>query len=124
MENVRVKKSELVEILTKNRAEHEKIYLEAVTGYKIALVKLLKQKLSAAKRGEKVSMPIFLHEPENHLKDYDNALSMLRMSVDDVIELSQYNYRCYCLDDWGWKQSFYVGNSAYSVSAAKMSEEF
>ena len=43
---------------------------------------------------------------------------MLKMSVDDHTLLSERDFQCDVLDDWGWKQKFLASNSAYSRRAA------
>lgn len=49
-------------------------------------------------------------------KDYDMAIGMLRMSVDEYITLEEEDYKCYVLDQWRWKQQFSTSNRGYSKS--------
>ena len=38
---------------------------------------------------------------------------MIEMSVDENIEISEHDFACYILDDWGWKQNFMQTNAFY-----------
>ena len=120
MENVKVKKQEVLETIKKNREQHRKIFLEAVDGYKAKCVELLEMKLKAIKNGWVGAVSVSLPVPEDHTKDYDRAIKMLEMSVDDVIEMDEDSFTQFVMDDWHWKRNFLVSNSAYSGTATAM----
>lgn len=117
MENIRVKKSELLDILRKNRAEHRQIFEEAVEGYRHEVIKQLSQRLDDARNGKKIDISIRLNQPQDQTKDYDRVIGMLEMTVDDIIELDELSYQQYVMDDWNWSHNFLHTNSAYSVTA-------
>ena len=124
MEKVTVKKDELIQLVTKNRDGHKAIFDEAVEGYKTAAEKILDQHLKAIKKGSLVSVYINLPRPVNHTKDYDRVITMLKMSVDPEVTISQQDFAMYAMDDWSWKQEFLRTNSEYSSSAmAAFTEE-
>ena len=54
-----------------------------------------------------------LDAPINQIKEYDRAIKMLEMSVDNDITLSEQEFAEYVLDDWHWKNQFTLTNSAY-----------
>ncbi len=56
---------------------------------------------------------IFVTEPTSNEKDYERALSMLDMSVDDEIILDQNEYNQYVLNEWVWSNSFNHSKAAY-----------
>ena len=120
MENVKVNKSEALDILRLNRSTHRTIFLEAVEGYKAQALKLLEDCLSSFRAGKFQPLDIRLPLPQDQTKDYDRAIRMLEMSVDDVIELDEHSFTCYIMDDWNWKRQFLAGNSSYSVTATSM----
>jgi len=118
MENIKVKKEELLTILKKNRENHRVIFLEALDGFRKKAIVEFEKQLEAAKAGKKFDVYINLTLPHDQTKDYDRAIGMLSMSVEDVIELSEHEYQQYVMDDWSWKMNFLTGNSTYSGTAA------
>lgn len=117
MRDVRVPKDELVAILTKNREAHREIFLEAVEGYRKRVVEILEDHLARVKAGKLERVSISLPEPADHTRDYDRALGMLEMSVDEEVLIDEQRYSELVMDDWGWKNQFLTTNSAYSASA-------
>lgn len=118
MDAVRVSKKTLLETLKKNRAEHRKIFLEALEGYRKEAIKQLEQQLERAKKGKKFDIYISLEQPQDQTKDYDRAIGMLELSLDTEVTLAESDYRNYVLDEWGWKGQFLSSNRAYSATAA------
>jgi len=124
------RKEEVIDTLKKNRAEHQKIYDEAIEGYRRALSdalwdmdSLIKAKLKELDE-ERVPKPSLkkyplsnLREPGNSLKEYDTVLEMLNLTPDETIVLDQDQYNCYMKDNWYWMEDFLTQNSAYSASA-------
>lgn len=119
MEPVRVKKTDLVTRLEKNKKEHVKIFDEAVEGYRKKVTQILEDHLKRVKSGSLVRVMISLPEPSDHTKDYERALEMMAMSLDDEIEIDETTFSELVMDDWSWKREFLTTNSAYSAMAAK-----
>jgi hypothetical protein len=117
MENVRVKKLEALETIKKNRAAHKAIFNEAVAGYKDQTLKLLNNHIEQIKSGKVMRVTVSLPQPEEHTKDYDRAIKMLEMSVDDEILIDEQSFQSYIMDDWHWKRQFLASNSHYSDTA-------
>jgi hypothetical protein len=124
------KKEEVIEILRENRAEHQKIYDEAIEGYRKKLVEALDKaiKMIEEKRDEleekRLPKPHLkdwplngLNVPGNSLNEYDTVLEMLQLTPDETIVLDQDQYNCYMKDNWHWMKDFLMSNSAYSSSA-------
>lgn len=117
MENVRVNKSEILDVLKKNRETHRKIFLEALTGYRETAIKLLEEKLALARSGKRIELSFRLTQPMDQTSDYDRAIRMLEMSINQDIELSEHDFENYVMDNWDWKRQFLSSNSAYSSTA-------
>jgi len=115
MQQVKVEKYELIERLEDNRAHHREIFERAVEGYKRAAIDQLHDWLNGVEKGQLPIMISQLPVPEEHTDDYDTALEMLKMSVDQEVVISQSDFRCYVLDKWEWKRRFVGTNSAYTV---------
>ena len=120
MNSIKVKKSELLDVLKKNRGNHRIIFLEASEGYRAAAIEELDKMLADAKAGRKIRRSLTLVEPQDQTRDYDRAIRMLEMSTDDVIELEEHDFAQYVLDDWSWKRQFLLSNSTYSPTATSM----
>jgi hypothetical protein len=113
MEVVKIKKSVLLNALKKNRQAHRAIFEEAQEGYRAEAIKLLDKALQDAKYGRKITTFVKLNAPIDQTKDYDRAIKMIEMSVDENIEISEFDFACYILDDWSWKQNVMTTNAFY-----------
>lgn len=120
METVKVKKSELLAKLRHNRSEHREIFEEASEAFRQEVIRVLDERLADAKSGKRIRLRIDLTQPMDQTNEYDQAIAMCEMSVDDVIELSYENFRNYVLDRWHWRDQFIAANATYSAKAAAM----
>ena len=99
MEKIKVNKTELLSILESNRSKHRQIFEEACDGYQKAVIKELEAQLKRAKEGIRRSMFINIPAPVDQTKEYDRAVAMLKMSVEQEVFLSEQDFRSYVLDD-------------------------
>jgi hypothetical protein len=120
MENMKYPKSKLLEILKENRGKHRQIFEEACEGFKKRAVELLEEKLTLARKGDRVIMQFSLQQPVDQTKEYDRAIKMLELCIPAEIELDESDFANYVMDDWAWKQQFLTSNSSYSGTAAAM----
>jgi hypothetical protein len=118
MENVTASKAEVLKALRANRDAHRGIFEEAVAGYRDEVTRQLEDFLDRIKSGQRMRIYLDLPEPLDHTKDYDRAIKMIELSVNDTIELSEMDVKQYVMDDWVWKQQFLASNSSYSATAA------
>ena len=113
MELVKVAKKELLSILNTNRKAHRAIFEEAQRGYRKDAIEALDNALQDAKGGRRINMVIRLDAPIDQTADYDMAIRMVEMSVDENIEISETDFRNYVLDNWHWKANFASTNTYY-----------
>lgn len=123
MRDVRVNKADLLKIVQSNRNNHRKIFQEAQEGFKKEVIKQLEMRLTDAKNGKRINGSFHLEAPIDQTREYDRVISMLNMSVDDIVELDEESYAQYVLDQWAWRHSFLMSNSAYSGTAAAQLEQ-
>jgi hypothetical protein len=57
--------------------------------------------LADARDGKPIRRSVTLTEPSNHTQDYDRALQMLEMSVDDMVILDTEEFEHFVLDTSG-----------------------
>ena len=114
MDKIKVKKSELLDVLRSNRARHREIFLDAQEEYRKAAIAELDNMLTEARAGKKIRRSVTLVEPIDQTRDYDQAIRMLEMDTQDIIELTSELFRCYVMDEWRWMNQFLAVNSTYS----------
>lgn len=113
MNNVKVKKADLLEIVRRNQQRRATIYGKAFEGYRKAMLERLQQQIVDLERGHKIRKRPELTEPYDPTFQYDRAIKMLEMSVDDVIELTSQHFGQLVLDKWDWTERFVSSNSTY-----------
>ena len=106
MESVKVKRSDLLDRVRKNRATHRGIFEQAQSAYRAKAIELLDGMLKDARHGGKFARAVMIPEPEDHTEDYDRVIAMLEMSVDDEVEIGAHQFDQYVMDRWEWARSF------------------
>jgi hypothetical protein len=117
MNTVKVKKEELLSKLQANRNSHRALFLKAQEGYRALVVEALDKALKDAREGREIRTYIRMEAPQDHTSEYDNVIEMLRMSVDDTVELEARDFQCYVMDKWQWAAAALIANSTYAAAA-------
>ena len=115
---IAVDKKELLEKLEENCAKHAAIFKEAAIGHRECVIKVLSARLEDIRCGKRISLYFGVTEPQDHTKDYDVAIAMVKMAVGDTVDLDRAQFQCYILDEWDWKRSFLHSNAHYSKTAS------
>jgi uncharacterized beta-barrel protein YwiB (DUF1934 family) len=118
MRTVKIDRSELLEIVQKNKQKHVTEYAEAVTDYKKAVLKIAQDNLKLARSGDLDRIAQIrnnLAKPTSFEDSYTMAIRMLELSVDEVIELTQEEFSQLVLDEWHWKNLFITSNALYKT---------
>lgn len=113
MNTVKVKKTELLAKLQTNRDSHRELFLKAQEGYRQLVIAELDKSLKEAREGRNIRTHIRLEAPHDHTDEYNNVIEMLRMSVDDTIELEAHAFQCYVMDKWTWAAADLLTKTAY-----------
>lgn len=113
MDTVKVNKSELLQIVIRNRESHRAEFEKALEGYRKTVIEALEANLRTLRDGKAIRIIITDAPPEDHTRDYDRVISMLSMSVSTDIEISAEAYAQVVLDEWGWKHHWSVSNTKY-----------
>lgn len=117
MSPVKINREKLLDVLRANRDNHRKIFLEAQHGYRAKAIQELDAMLHEARDNKRIRRSLSLIEPIDQTREYTRAITMLEMSVEDEITLSDLDFRQLVMDEWSWKGQFLTANRAYSVSA-------
>jgi hypothetical protein len=119
----KVKRTELIAILETNKANHRKIFEEALEGYKKEMIKQLLRMLKDVRTGKRVQHIISLPTPRDMTEAYDTALKMLQMNQEETVELTTQDFACLVEDKWEWRRDFLHSNSLYSRTANVLAME-
>ena len=117
-QTVRLDKESLLKRVKANRTEHRKIYEEAMEGWKRSVIEELERAYKDALEGKDFRVAFRLTRPEDHTSDYDTAIELLEMSLDDEFELSYTEFSNYVLDKWGWQAAFVGTARSYGSRTA------
>jgi hypothetical protein len=107
---VKVNRHRLLSILKENREKHAKEYTQAIQDYRVSLMQDLNQALStlnAAITPEQIAaVKVQFDVPENHDKDFLQAIELFEESVEDQIELDGETFRQFFKNEWVWRKRF------------------
>jgi hypothetical protein len=125
MQQVKVKRQELLERVRANRWKHIAEYKEACKDYKVDALKAvdmavskLRKKVEGLEDGELLKLAgvsFNLPYPQSHERSYNRAIQMLEMGVEDIVELSASQFAQLVQDDWDWQREFQVSRMSYSA---------
>jgi uncharacterized protein YdiU (UPF0061 family) len=124
MQNIKVLKPNLLDILKKNRTKHKAEFEVAVKEYrakvKLELATIMKKLISVNDKveGKDKDTQLYLQAPKNYLTEYDRTIKMLEMDTEDSVLLDESEFERYVEDSWSWKGSFSATNSLYAGSMA------
>jgi len=109
--------AKLLDALNTNREQHIKDYETAEKVYKEVLVLELKAMLEKAEKEEKVEHTVRLRIPTSHVKEYDQAITMLKMTSDTEIEIDGDTFAKLVMDEWDWQDNFTHNTKSFAVLA-------
>jgi hypothetical protein len=115
MNQVKVRRAELLAKIHINRDAHRALFLKAQEGYRKLVIEELDKMLADAKAGRQISRSINLAEPVDHSPDYDRVITMLEMSVDDTVILSAEECSQFILDNWEWSKLVNYTHQCYAA---------
>ena len=127
MKTVTVSKAELLAKLKTNLAAHTADYAEASARFREGLLaeldvrrKKIAEELDRIQQtfsqpDAKPVLPVADHGllyfgnlavPASHVADYQRAIEMLEMSVNDEVTLDASEFRQFVRDEWSWKEEY------------------
>jgi len=118
MNSIKMKRTELLEIVRENKLKHVAAYEEAVVDYKTLVLQIATANHKLAKTGSMESFKkIKAHPaaPTSYEDSYQRAIRMLELSVEDIIEVEEDVFNQLVLDEWGWKRGFVATTMSYKA---------
>lgn len=120
MKSIRVQKIDLLRKLDINRTKHKEDFEAASIGYKKALKKCLMELLGSIETDtldrSDLNEIFQISCPKSHEEEYNVVIEMMKMSDDNVVEITAEEFRQYVRDDWNWKPDFNTTKRTYGVS--------
>lgn len=116
---VTVSVTDLIARVQTNRDAHRQEFEEALGGFRLAANHALNERIDEIAERKVVSLTFRLPIPEDHTKDYDRVLTMLRMTAgagQEYIVLGEHEQEMYVMDEWGWKHAFGETSTFYAGS--------
>ena len=105
MQKVKVKTAELLAKVQENRNNHRTQFEKAMDIFRADVIEELDRMIRDAKAGKEIRRIVNLPPPEDHTEDYDCVINMLKMSVDQEVELTNHEFSQYVMDNWQWSQA-------------------
>ena len=121
MNSIKMKRLELLGIVSANLQTHIKEFNESVEDYKKLVLQIATANLKIAKSAsleefKKIkSLPSL---PVSYEDSYKRAIRMLELSVEDIIDIEEDVFNQLVLDEWQWKRAFTVSNATYKVGSS------
>lgn len=115
MNNVKVKKGELLGALETNLEKHQADVSEALAARREEMAEYFKGAIVRLETNQEyqprelIKFPM----PKDNSDDYKRAICMVRMTVDEVIELTEDQFDKLVMDNWHWKQELLNTTSLY-----------
>jgi len=124
VQKITVNKDELLAKLEENRADHRRIFEEALEGFARQAEAELNARIDDLRNGQRRDIIIRKPVPTDHTGDYDRAIGMIRMALGDTITLEEHDFAQYVMDDWGWQGQFLSNTYGSSTAKGKFSTAY
>jgi roadblock/LC7 domain-containing protein len=103
---VNVERLKMIESIKAGLALHTKTYNEALVDFKeYALIEVNKLQAAIA-AGDYSKTAINLIQPVSHIKEYEEAIEIFEMSVDENINIDLDTFKAYFKNEWQWSRGF------------------
>ena len=114
LKDVKVKTTELLAKLRANFARHKEELAADQKAYRSKLRRVLLDELNKLEAGSAEAVHIPVTPPDDHTDDYERAIGMLEMSVDEVVVLTANQFAAFVQDKWHWKTTTILKRMSYT----------
>lgn len=131
LKDVKVDRSDLIKTIKTNLKQHlmdheeaMQDYVTTVTGVCVDNLNVANQNVTKVQAGAIKELTKFNQIPDaprSYERQYQQAIRMFEMSVDDTIELSPDVFNQLVMDEWDWKDDFMNTKHVYAQSAIRAS---
>ncbi len=78
-------------------------------------------RLDDAKHNRPIKLAFGLVQPMDQTKQYDQAIQMLQLHMNEEIDVDAETFRNLVMDDWQWTRQWAASNSGYTTSEVSKS---
>jgi hypothetical protein len=110
---IKVNKSNLIDKVKENKANHIKQYEEAKVAYRHEAAKQLRNLKKELNDGD-LDLELKLVTPVDNSKNYDDIVDMFQWEEDNLVELSQSEFTEYIQDKTSFANEARFSNTYYS----------
>lgn len=111
---ITVDRQDLLTKLKEGLEKHKAAFQLADQQYKQAVVEWFKEGLARVEAGDfsETQFRLEFGRPQNHADDFETAISMIEMSVQDQIVLDEKTFKQWVMGKWDWAGTFEMSASA------------
>lgn len=115
MKSINVHRLTLIDKVTANRDKHVADHKEALVGWREKMLEALATAFSDLSAGQDIEPTKLLGHPKpvSHQDEYERAIRMLSLSVDETVVLEENDFRQLVDDEWAWKHAFLATKAIY-----------
>lgn len=113
MENICVRKDDLLVKIRENRDAHRSQFLKAQEVYRERVIAELDTRLAQARGGGVINLGFQLPAPVDYTAEYDTAIEMLEWEQADEVELGEHDFQRYVQNRWEWARNFAASTEVY-----------
>ena len=117
MEAVTLNKADVLQALETNRTKREAVHLAALEGWRKEAEEKLVLSLEGLRNGLTADINLSVPMPRSHLAEYDRAITMLKMDINDTVVFEEHEFERYILDNWEWKRASNASSRALASAA-------
>lgn len=115
---MKIKKEDLITRLKSNLVKHEKDYKKAMKGWQRKVAQTATKLAFAAKKGTLKDTKLVhelnrLQQPKDMRESYKKTISMIKHSVENIVQLDEFDFTRFMQDDWDWKADWLTSNTGY-----------
>jgi hypothetical protein len=117
-----MRKDDLLAKVRENRQNHIDMRQEALDGFRREAEAELKKTMGLLREMTLDKCPkdvsVRLYPPQDHTKDYDQAIRMLEATIAEEVALESYDFARLVEDDWSWTEGWVTHNKKFSSSVS------
>ena len=113
LKQTNIPREKLKSTLVQNLTDHVELYKATHSAWTESFTKYVSDFAKKIKGGDLKTSYNPPHEPTSYAKQYEQVISQLEMSADDIITLDATEFKNYILDEWHFSDSVLRMSSTY-----------
>jgi len=116
--NTKIKRDDLIKIVRQNRDVHIAEVLKLREQWRKKMLVMAAKIVEVGPKLRKFpqALQALRNEPVSHTRDFDDAIRMLELTTEDIIDLTPPNFQCLVLNRWNWTDNHVYMNHTYGAN--------